>query len=302
MIIAIGGPTATGKSRLGVHLAKTFGGEIVNADSVQLYEGLDIGSAKMLPSEREGVPHHLISAIPANGDFSVACFQRAARKKFEEIQERKRIPFLVGGTGFYQKSVLHDFRFENTLRDDEEEERLSHLANEELHERLQAKDPHAAAKIHKNNRRRLLHALTRAEKGNPLGKNLEGKKPLYDYLMIVLTMEREKLYGRIGKRVDEMFEKGLLEEARSLYDQGDTQKAREAIGYKECFAFFDGLITLHEAKDRIKQNTRRFAKRQLTYFQNQFEGHWIEVDPDDFEKTCQEAKRILDGKLPRNTE
>lgn len=301
MIVAIGGPTATGKSRLAVHLAKTFAGEIVNADSVQLYEGMDIGSAKTKPAEQEGVPHHLQSIVPPDGDFSVACFQEAARRKFAEIEARKRIPFLVGGTGFYQKSVLHDFRFFDTLRDEAAEERLAHLSNEELHERLQEEDKHAAASIHKNNRRRLLHALTRAKRGNPLGENLEGENPLYDYVMIVLTMERTKLHARIGKRVDEMFAQGLLEEARALYDRDGCQKAREAIGYKECFAFFDGLITLNEAKERIKRNTRRFAKRQLTYFQNQFDGHWIEVDPDDFARTCREAERVLEARLSRDT-
>ncbi len=297
MIVAIGGPTATGKSRLAVHLAKVFAGEIVNADSVQLYEGLDIGSAKTPPEEREGVPHHLLSVVPADGDFSVACFQKAAREKIEDIQGRNRTPFLVGGTGFYQKSVLHDFRFENTKRNDDEEERLSHLSNEELHKRLQDQDPAAAAKIHKNNRRRLLHALTRAERGNPLGENLAGEMPLYDYVMIVLTMSREILHERIAERVDAMFAQGLLAEARHLYDQGGSQKAQEAIGYKECFAHFDGLITLQEAKDLIKQNTRRFAKRQLTYFRNQFDAHWIEVDPDDFAATAREAERILEKSL-----
>ncbi len=298
MIVSIVGPTGVGKTRLAIVLAKRFDGEIVSADSVQIYKGLDIGSAKAGEAERKAVPHHLLDIANPSEEYSVARFQKDAREAIEDIKKRRKLPFLVGGTGFYQKSVLHDFRFENTYRDKTFEAEMSAHDNESLYQRLKRLDPKAAANIHPNNRKRLLHALSRAMRDNPLGEESRGDTKLYDYVMIALHMQRETLHQVIEARVEAMFEEGLLEEAEFLYRHRPS-KAEEAIGYKECFAYFDGRISLEEAKKRIVIHSRQYAKRQYTYFRNQFDAYWITVDAHSFEDTIEEAANILKTKLDK---
>ncbi len=295
MIVSIVGPTGVGKTKLAIALAKRFDGEIVSADSVQIYKGLDIGSAKASPAEQKEVSHHLLDLVEPSEEYSVANFQKDARAAFEDIQKRGKLPFLVGGTGFYQKSVLHDFRFENTYRDKAFEAELANYENTALYEKLKKTDPKAASNIHPNNRKRLLHALSRAKRENPIGEEARGERKLYDYVMIALHMPREALHRRIEERVETMFEEGLLAEAVRLYHQRPS-KAEEAIGYKECFAYLDGRISLEEAKKRIVIHSRQYAKRQYTYFKNQFDAHWLSVEETSFEKTVEEAASIIERK------
>lgn len=282
-VVAIIGPTASGKTALSIRLAKEIDGEIINGDSMQIYRGMDIGTAKITPEEMDGVPHHLIDIKDPTEGFSVAEYQTLVREKIAEIQSRGKMPILVGGTGLYVQSVLYDFQF--TKQEVNEEARdayykeLEQLGPEAMHTKLVDIDPAAASEIHPNNTRRVIRALEMAElEGVSRAEEQfnRGDVALYNHLIIGMDMEREKLYERINLRVDLMMEAGLLEEVRALYDAGirDVQ-AIKAIGYKEFYLYFDGLVTLEEAIEQVKQNSRRYAKRQLTYFRNKMEIEWI---------------------------
>lgn len=285
-VVAIIGPTASGKTALSIRLAKYIDGEIINGDSMQVYKQLDIGTAKITPEEMEGIPHHLIDIKEPTEGFSVAEYQKVVRAKIEEIQSRGKTPIIVGGTGLYVQSVLYDFQFseqevDETARNAYYEE-LEKVGPEEMHRRLASIDPKSAEAIHPNNTRRVIRALEMAElaqSNRSDEQHQRGETPLYNHLIIGIDMDREKLYERINLRVDIMMEKGLEEEARALYDAGirDTQ-AVKAIGYKELFAYFDDLLSKEEAIEQIKQNSRRYAKRQLTYFRNKMDIVWIGQD------------------------
>lgn len=291
-VVAIIGPTASGKTALSIRLAKEFDGEIINGDSMQIYRQLNIGTAKITPEEMQGVPHHLLDIKEPTEGFSVAEYQQLVREKIAEIQSRGKMPILVGGTGLYVQSVLYDFQF--TKQEVNEEARstyykeLEQLGPEEMHAKLQQIDPAAAAEIHPNNTRRVIRALEMAELAGVSRAEEQfnrGDVPLYRHLIIGMDMEREKLYERINLRVDLMMEAGLLEEVRALYDAGirDVQ-AIKAIGYKEFYTYFDGRATLEEAVEQVKQNSRRYAKRQLTYFRNKMDVQWIGNDWDEIKK------------------
>lgn len=285
-VVAIIGPTASGKTALSIRLAKYIDGEIINGDSMQVYKQLDIGTAKITPEEMEGIPHHLIDIKEPTESFSVAEYQKVVRAKIEEIQSRGKTPIIVGGTGLYVQSVLYDFQFseqevDETARNAYYEE-LEKVGPEEMHRRLAAIDPKSAEAIHPNNTRRVIRALEMAElaaSNRSDEQHQRGEIALYHHLIIGIDMDREKLYERINLRVDVMMEKGLEAEARALYeaDIRDTQ-AVKAIGYKELFAYFDGFLTKEEAIEQIKQNSRRYAKRQLTYFRNKMDIVWIGQD------------------------
>lgn len=285
-VVAIIGPTASGKTALSIRLAKEIDGEIINGDSMQVYRHMDIGTAKITVPEMEGVPHHLLSIKEPTESFSVAEYQQLVRGKIEEIQARGKMPIIVGGTGLYVQSVLYDFQF--TKQEVDEEARLRYyedlekLGPEAMHAKLAKIDPASAADIHPNNTRRVIRALEMAELAGVSRAEEQfnrGNIPLYNHLIIGLDMDRAKLYERINLRVDLMMEAGLLEEVRALYDVGirDVQSIK-AIGYKELYAYFDGLVTLEEAIEQIKQNSRRYAKRQLTYFRNKMDISWIGND------------------------
>ena len=285
-VVAIIGPTASGKTALSIRLAKEIDGEIINGDSMQIYRGLDIGTAKITKEEMEGIPHHLLDIKEPSESFSVAEYQQLVRGKIEEIQSRGKMPIIVGGTGLYVQSVLYDFQFtkqeiNEQARDDYDKE-LQQIGPEAMHQKLVQIDPVAAAQIHPNNTRRIIRALEMAQLAGVSRAEEQfnrGDIPLYKHLIIGMNMEREKLYERINLRVDLMMEAGLLEEVRSLFDAGirDVQSIK-AIGYKELYAYFDGLISLEEAIEQIKQNSRRYAKRQLTYFRNKMDVQWIGND------------------------
>lgn len=281
-VLVIVGPTAVGKTALSVELAKKFHGEIISGDSLQVYKKLDIGTAKIKTSEMEGIPHHLIDVIEPNETYSVADFQKSGRKLITEITERGRLPMIVGGTGLYIQSLLYDFQLgakeeSVTAVRKKYEELAETLSKKELWEYLKTKDPLAAEKIHWNNQRKVIRALEVFEvTGYSITTPQEEPARLYDYCMIGLNTERALLYQRINQRVDSMLEEGLLEEARFVYELGEVQ-ASQGIGYKEFYPYFKGEESLENVVEQLKMNSRRYAKRQLTWFRNRLDAHWFDL-------------------------
>ncbi len=290
-VIAIVGPTAVGKTALSIGLAKAYNGEIINGDSMQVYRELNIGTAKITEDEMAGVPHHLLDIKDPTDGFSVAEYQKLVRDKIEEIASRGKVPIIVGGTGLYVQSVLYDFRFtEQPKLASTRIQELEGLKSEELYARLLKKDPEAAKDIHPNNVQRVIRAIERLELTGMQRDEIEqkqGHEKVYPHYIIGLNIDREVLYERINKRVDIMVEQGLLQEVKGLYDKGiRNSQSIQAIGYKEIYDYLDGKITLEEALERLKQNSRRYAKRQLTYFRNKMDIHWFNPFEDN--------KRILE--------
>ena len=281
MILAIVGPTGVGKTKLSVELAKKYKAIIINSDAMHVYKGMDIGTAKITEEEKEGIPHYLFDIKDVEENYTVYDYQLDARKIIEENQDKNII--FVGGTGLYLKAALYSYEFneEDTTTNEYEE-----LSNEELYELAKEKDPNTM--IHPNNRKRLVRFLNKKE------INTEKSTPLYKAIYIGLTCNREDLYDRINKRVDKMFEEGLLEEVRRFYDKNIESKALStAIGYKELYAYFKGEIDLEEAKELIKKNSRHYAKRQYTWFNNQMDIKWFDVDFNDFNKTIEEVEKYI---------
>jgi len=288
-IIVITGPTGVGKTRLSIELAKRLDGEIINADSMQIYKHLNIGTAKIKENEKEGIPHHLFDIKELNEDYSIYDYQIDARKKIEEIKKRNKTVIMVGGTGLYLKSALYDYTFtkENLKRN------YDNYSNLELYQELLKIDENI--KIDSNNRRRLIRALDYyLENDKSINSNNTGNNLLYDVIFIGLTTQRDKLYEIINNRVDKMISDGLLEEVKNLYDQNiKTKPLINGIGYKELYKYFDKEISLVESIDLIKQNSRRYAKRQYTWFNNKMNINWISVDFDNFQNTINESLNII---------
>lgn len=286
MIIVITGPTAVGKTKMSIEIAKAFNGEIINADSTQIYKGLDIATAKITKEETENIPHHLFDIKDITEDYTIFHYQKDCRSKLEEIQKRNKVPIMVGGTGLYMKAALYDYHFE------EEIEHLNNyelLTNDELFDRLIAIDPKTP--IHKNNRKRIIRSLNYYDKHHQLiTDNKNGDKLIYNNVIFIgLTTNREMLYNQINIRVDKMIDDGLIEEAKKIYDSKIRTKAvLTPIGYKELFEYFDGMKTRAEAISLIKQRSRRYAKRQYTWFNNKMNINWFEVDFENFEQTILE--------------
>lgn len=298
-VVVIVGPTAVGKTKTGIELAKAFDGEIVSGDSVQVYRGMDIGSAKVTKEEAEGIPHHLIDICDPDDAMSVAVFQQLARAAIDDIYARGKLPIIVGGTGLYIRSILYDYEFverpvDEALRADLE--RLAEVEGREaLHQRLVQLDPERAATIHPNNVRRVVRALEVAMQGDTQTTD-SAPSEHYDYRLFVLHADREILYDRINQRVDAMMEAGLVEEVERLLAQGyrETQAMR-AIGYKEVIPFIDGNISKEKATDLLKQHTRQFAKRQLTWFRHQFDGIWVDMGRKSFELSYKNIYDDVEG-------
>lgn len=282
-VIAIVGPTAVGKTSLSIDLAKRFDGEIISGDSMQVYRGLDIGTAKVTLEEQAGVLHHLIDVRDIDQSYSAADFQQAAREVIQEITDRGKVPIVVGGTGLYIQSLLWDYKLgsEGERTDESLREKYEAIAeaegNEALWKLLQAKDPLAAEKIHYNNRKKMIRALEVFElTGHSILEPKEQPKELYDSFLIGLNTERTRLYRRINERVDLMVEQGVLEEARQLAKTPEVQAA-QGIGYKEFFPYFSGECSLDSAIEEVKLHSRRYAKRQLTWFRNRMSVHWYDL-------------------------
>lgn len=284
--VILTGPTAVGKSKLSIALAKAIGGEIISADSMQVYRHMDIGSAKIMPDEMDGIPHHLIDCIDPTEDFHVVLFQKLAKKCMEEIWASGKVPILVGGTGFYIQAVLYDIDFTENEEDTTLRMELEELAREKgpqyIHTKLAMVDPESAQLIHANNVKRVIRALEFYEKtGTKISAHNEmehQKQSPYQFQYFVLTDERATLYANIDKRVDDMMQAGLLAEVRKLKEMGCKKDsvAMQGLGYKEIMAYLDGECSLEEAVYTIKRDTRHFAKRQLTWFRRERDVIWID--------------------------
>ncbi|MBC1888228.1 tRNA (adenosine(37)-N6)-dimethylallyltransferase MiaA [Listeria booriae] len=297
-VIVIVGPTAVGKTALSIDMAKQFHGEIISGDSMQVYKGLDIGTAKITPEEMAGVPHYLIDITEPSEPYDASIFKKETHRLIREIWQSGKIPFIVGGTGLYIQSVLYDYAFAEVEGDAAYREALAQKPGEELLGMLQKVDPESAERLHANNPRRIIRALEvhhfSGKKFSEL-QSQEEQASEFAPLLIGLTRERELLYARIDLRVDIMMEQGLLEEAKALYDSGlrDVPAVR-GIGYKELFTYFDGKMTLDDAITLLKRNSRRFAKRQLTWFRNRMDVHWFDVDEPEMESVItSEIKQFL---------
>lgn len=305
-LIVLIGPTAVGKTKLSIELAKRFNGEIISGDSMQIYRGMDIGTAKITTEEMEGIPHYLIDIKNPDESFSTAEFQELVRMKIAEISSRGKIPMIVGGTGLYIQSVIYDYQFTEVPSDPNFRSLLEKEAEEHgpewLHEKLKDADPESASRIHPNNVRRVIRALEIVHcTGKTASELQENQSPelLYDTALIGLTMDREMLYNRINLRVDLMRRQGLLDEVKFFYEKGlrDCQSI-QAIGYKELYDYFDGEISLEEAIENLKQNSRRYAKRQLTWFRNKMNVEWFDMSvSNDAEKKFAEISNFIEGKL-----
>ncbi len=275
-LVVITGPTAVGKTDISIKLAKEINGEIISADSIQVYKGLDIGSAKITEDEMDGVKHYLIDVLEPTDDFDIYTFKQMAEEAIEEIYAKGKAPIIVGGTGFYIQSVLYDVDFEETEVDMEYRKELEELAkingNKYVHEMLEEVDPEYAAGIHPNNLKRVIRALEFYHENNiPLSKHnaeqKENESP-YNFAYYVLNDDRDVLYDRINKRVDLMFDKGLVDEVKGL-GLNNSNQSMQGIGYKEVLDYLNGNLSLEETKELIKKNTRHFAKRQLTWFRRE---------------------------------
>lgn len=284
-LVVLTGPTAVGKTAVSIRFAKAVQGEIISADSMQVYRGMDIGSAKIRKEEMDGVPHHLLDILEPEESFNVMRFQQLAKEAIEEIYDRGHIPILTGGTGFYIQSVLYDIAFteetDTSVRKELEREAKEKGA-EYLHEKLAKVDPVTAGNIHANNVKRVIRALEFYElNGYPLSEHNEAerqKSSPYLFRYYVLNEPRETLYPKIEERVDHMLEMGLVAEVEALKNQGYTRDmvSMQGLGYKEILDYLTGVCTLEEAVDTIKKETRHFAKRQLTWFRREKEVTWVE--------------------------
>lgn len=292
MVIVIAGPTGVGKTKLSIELAKKLNGEVINADSTQVYKNLNIATAKVTEKEKENIIHHLFDIKEIDDDYTVYDYQKDARRTIDEILKRGKTPILVGGTGLYIKASLYDYQF-----DKEEKKRdYSNYSDDELYELLMKVDPNT--NIHKNNRKRVERAYAYFENHHiPFSSKEKTNTLLYDTIFIGLTTERSILYERINKRVDKMVTDGLLNEAKNIYESNIRTKAiTTPIGYKELFPYFEGKDPLENCLDTIKKNSRKYAKRQYTWFYHQLPMTWFTVCFEDFNKTIDEVYHFINQK------
>ena len=285
-LVILTGPTAVGKTKASIGLAKAIGGEIISADSMQVYKQMDIGSAKIKPSEMEGIPHYLLDILEPDEEFHVVLFQQMAKQAIQKIYEKGKIPIIVGGTGFYIQAVLYDIDFSENEKDTSYREELEKLAQtkgaEYLHDRLREVDEKSAQDIHANNVKRVIRALEyfhqTGEKISEHNEEQRKKVSPYNFSYFVLNDEREHLYERINLRVDQMINEGLVREVQSLKEKGYTRDmvSMQGLGYKEMLDYLDNKCSLEEAVEIIKRDTRHFAKRQITWFKRESDVTWID--------------------------
>lgn len=305
-LLILTGPTAVGKTELSIALAKKINGAVISADSMQVYRGMDIGSAKVTAEEMQGVPHYLIDVLAPEDEFHVVRFQEMAKEALQEIYEKKQIPIIAGGTGFYIQALLYDIDFTEQDEDTALRNHYAQLAKEHgnayLHEMLRQVDPVSAEMIHANNVKRTIRALEYFEKtGEPISRHNEeerAKESPYDFRYFVLTDERAHLYERIDHRVDLMLEAGLVEEVKRLRAQGchKGMVSMQGLGYKEILSWLEGEISYEEAVYLLKRDTRHFAKRQLTWFRRERDVIWLNKSDYDYDDS-----RILDDILKNIT-
>ncbi|MFN7250751.1 MAG: tRNA (adenosine(37)-N6)-dimethylallyltransferase MiaA [Anaerobacillus sp.] len=304
-LVVIVGPTAVGKTKLGVELASKLNGEVISGDSMQIYKGMDIGTAKVLAKEMQGVTHHLIDIKEPTESFSVAEFQGLVKPLITKLNATNKLPILVGGTGLYVSSVIYDYNFPDVPSDLDYRQTMEAFVAKhgvlKLHDQLKEVDPISFETIHPNNYRRVIRALEVFHVTNKPIHAFQEEQPKvsqYDLVVIGLTMERHLLYERINARVDMMIEGGLIDEARKLYESGvkDCQSV-QAIGYKEIYDYIEGKTPKAEAIDNLKQNSRRYAKRQLTWFRNKMDIQWFELTETNFQEKMQEILKLIEERL-----
>lgn len=301
-LVILTGPTAVGKTKASIGLAKAIGGEIISADSMQVYKQMDIGSAKIKPSEMEGIPHYLVDILEPDEEFHVVLFQQMAKQAIQKIYEKGKIPILVGGTGFYIQAVLYDIDFSENEKDTSYREELEKLAQtkgaEYLHDRLREVDEKSAQDIHANNVKRVIRALEyfhqTGEKISEHNEEQRKKVSPYNFSYFVLNDERAHLYERINLRVDQMINEGLVREVQSLKEKGYTRDmvSMQGLGYKEMLDYLDNKCSLEEAVEIIKRDTRHFAKRQITWFKRESDVTWVDKKEYDYNE-----ERILKAML-----
>lgn len=301
-LVILTGPTAVGKTKASIGLAKAIGGEIISADSMQVYKQMDIGSAKIKPSEMDGIPHYLVDILEPDEEFHVVLFQQMAKQAIQKIYEKGKIPILVGGTGFYIQAVLYDIDFSENEKDTSYREELEKLAQtkgaEYLHDRLREVDEKSAQDIHANNVKRVIRALEyfhqTGEKISEHNEEQRKKVSPYNFSYFVLNDERAHLYEKIDLRVDQMINEGLVREVQSLKEKGYTRDmvSMQGLGYKEMLDYLDNKCSLEEAVEIIKRDTRHFAKRQITWFKRESDVTWIDKKEYDYNE-----ERILKAML-----
>lgn len=311
-LLVLIGPTAVGKTKMSIELAKNFNAEIISGDSMQVYRGMDIGTAKISQEEMEGVPHHLIDIHEPDYPYSVAEFQAQSARLIREITDRGRLPFIVGGTGLYIESVCYGFQFSDTGADEafrQEQFAYAQLhGHEALHRKLADVDPESAARLHPNDLRRVVRALEIFHlTGSPLSAQLaaQKKESPYHLCLVGLTMDRQMLYNRIEERVDSMIRQGLVEEVAALMNKGYAPGlvSMQGLGYKEIVAHLHGECSLEEAVELLKRDTRRFAKRQLSWFRHMQDIEWVDVtDSENFSANYEKIRAIIAGKFLSNIE
>lgn len=291
-VIVITGPTGVGKTKMSVSIAKLLDGEIINCDSMQIYKGLNIGTAKIKEEEKEGIPHYLFDIKNVNEDYSIYDYQIDARKVIDDILSRGKTPILVGGTGLYIKSAIYDYKLNEEKNNNDYED----YTKEELYDMLVKIDP--KIKIDKDNKRRLVRALNYyIENGKMISSN-KTNELVYDTIFVGLTTERSKLYSIINSRVDKMIDDGLIKEVKSFFDKKiHTKPLVNGIGYKELYGYFDDKLTLGESVDLIKSNSRHYAKRQYTFLRNQLDVKWFNVDFENFSNTIRDVYDYIESKM-----
>ncbi|AXI09156.1 tRNA (adenosine(37)-N6)-dimethylallyltransferase MiaA [Oceanobacillus zhaokaii] len=307
-VVAIVGPTAVGKTKLSIEIAKRFNGEIISGDSMQVYKGFDIGTAKISEEETEGIPHHMIDILNPSESFSVADYQYYVQKYIEEVSAKGKLPIIVGGSGLYIQAALYNYNFAEQKRDEAVTRKLEQMIERDgimpLYHRLEEIDPEQAKKIHPNNHRRVIRALEIYETTGMTMTAYQEKQTLespYDLILVGLEMERELLYDRINQRVNFMVESGLIKEVKDLYDQGlEESQAMTAIGYKEFIPYFKTGENLDQAIEILKRDSRRYAKRQYTWFKNKMDITWYSLTPssinEKFEMILDDLAGILEKK------
>lgn len=305
-IVCVVGPTAVGKTALSIEIAQRFNGEVISGDSMQVYRGMDIATAKVTQEEQQNIPHHLLDILDPDEGFSVFDFKSNVTRLITDMSERGRLPIIAGGTGMYLDSLIRDYALSEEKRDPEYERKIEadieNFGIDVVYNRLVEVDPVQAKKTHKNNVRRVIRALEVYDRtGQTMTEYQQTQQAAspYNVILIGLDMDRTLLYARINARVDLMVENGLFEEARYFYDLGlkDAPSMR-AIGYKELIGFFEGTCSKEEAIDLLKRNSRRYAKRQLTWFRNKMDVNWYTLTPETKNEVFQKILKDLAGFLP----
>ncbi|QGH34616.1 tRNA (adenosine(37)-N6)-dimethylallyltransferase MiaA [Gracilibacillus salitolerans] len=302
-LVVIVGPTAVGKTALSIEIAKKFNGEVISGDSMQIYRGLDIGTAKVTEAEKEGILHYMIDILDPTESFSVADFQQRVQDNIDTIQHKNKLPIIAGGTGLYIQSVLYDYQFAVSERSGEYHKQIESEIEREgidsVYQRLNRVDPLQAEKIHPNNHRRLIRALEVYDRTGMTMTEYQQKQQeesRFDFRIVGLQMDRELLYERINKRVDQMVEAGLIVEVKRLYQNGlENTQAMRGIGYKEILPYLKGEQSLEEAIDTLKRNSRRFAKRQYTWFKNKMPVDWYSITLETKNQVFQNILTDLEG-------